>query len=272
MNIILHIASLHKSLPKLLAITCLTALLACGGGSGDDDSSGLSNNACGVVGLNSRIINGTECSNSQNSGIVRIFIDNGEGLCTGTMITPTQVLTAAHCFDGSTDSASIVIGDDVASGTRIFATGVVPHPGYKSSDDNTFDLAVLNLSSPANLATLPIVIGRSVADGDVVSIFGFGTDENENPNAVLKSGEMKISEVRDLQIGAAFNGDGSNTCFGDSGGPLLLGHNQRIGIVGILSFGTREDCREGDTSFFTNVQADSILQFLSQVAPAAEII
>ena len=273
MNIILQITKLHKAFLLVLLIG-LSSLLACSGGSDDNDSGGgLSTNACGVVGLNSRIINGTECTETQNSGIVRVIIDNGQGLCSGTMITPTQVLTASHCFDSGTQSASIIIGDNVLNGTRIFATSVARHPAFSSSASNNFDVAILNLERAANLATLPIVIGRSAIEGEVASIFGFGQDEDDgNPTAALMSGEMRISGVSELQIAANFSGEGSNTCFGDSGGPLIIANNQRVGIAGVLSFGTTDDCLAGDTSVFTNLQAAGVLQFITQIAPAAEFI
>ena len=96
---------------KFLALALLVSLVACtkgGDDDDDDDSSGPRTNACSVLGLNARIINGTECSTS-NSPVVELEMVDTFGqvaLCSGTMITKDDVLFAAHCLPAGPFSAS----------------------------------------------------------------------------------------------------------------------------------------------------------------------
>jgi secreted trypsin-like serine protease len=258
----------------LVFIALSLFLSSCGGGGGDgNDASGggdgLSNNACETLGLNARIINGTECSTS-DSPVVRITLlfNNGSGAsCSGTMLTQTHVLSAAHCFTAEVRSASIT-----ANGRRIDGVRYFRHPGYTPTSQALFkDVAVLELGSNAGLPTVPLMVSSSVESGDVVKIFGFGLDENGNSGA-LRSGEMRVSDVTTDHLISSFGGDGSNHCSGDSGGPAIFAGKNGIGIVGIISSGFLKECGVGDTSLFANTQSAEYLNFIRQTVPGAALL
>ena len=162
---------------KLIISICVASsfLLSACGGSSSSDSSGsssasLSSNACGTIGLNTRVINGSECEGLSKSPVVRIvtaYASGGVATCSGTMITQTEVLTAGHCiinFHDFSDPATLaaVITGDVGSARSISVTSYAWHPGLRfeenGEDTNTFnDIAVLYLAEPANLPVLPIL-------------------------------------------------------------------------------------------------------------------
>lgn len=279
---------------KILLIALCLLCIACTSSGGDDDNgsggndnggdNNLSTNACSSLGLssrsytrtvNGRIINGTACSEN-NSPVVEIILtlpDGREGTCTGNMITATDVLTAAHCF--FENPVRVVVS---ASGVNISASRVISHPDV-SIDSSGYvynDAAIIKLSAPAGLPTLPIVASRSPAVGEEIKIFGYGITEDQslvnNTTGTLRSGEMLISDVDENFVDADFDGDGSNTCSGDSGGPALLELNGQIGIVGLLSTGAILECTTGDTSRFTNTQSQSVLNFITINAPGARFI
>jgi len=256
---------------------CLTALAAgCGGGGGDGDggSSGLSTNECGRLGLTAKIINGTECADTGSPVVlIQLYLGNGTlALCSGTMVTPTQVLTAAHCFtSGDVQAASIS-----ENGREVFARSVAVHPGVdEDASGNIFnDAAILNLERTVSLRTLPVIASAKVESGDTIAIYGYGLDQ-DGELGVLRSGSMLVSEVTPNHIFSFFEGDGSNTCQGDSGGPAIITTSVNgaavTGVVGMTSTGTVVGCGEGDLSLFANAQESSILNFIRQQAPGTDI-
>lgn len=276
----MNIKLIRKSFQFLILISIIALLSACGGGGGGDDegsSGGLSTNACGVLGVNSRIINGTACSNSEQTPVVRVFILQRNGNfseCSGTMITANQVLTASHCVLNNMERFGIFVGDDFNNPTVIDGSSFISHPSVVDIEDGFLlnDLAVMTLNRNAGLPTLPILLSKELSKGDVFSIFGFGVDDSGDVSDFLRSGEMKIEETTPDIIFALFNGEGSNTCEGDSGGPIVSSFNGVSGIIGVTSAGVNQDCQPDDVSIFANIQSNSAISFINEVAPGAQIL
>jgi secreted trypsin-like serine protease len=259
---------------RFLALAFL-ALSACSSGGDDSD---LRTDACSTLGLQSRIINGTECSES-NSPVVRINLLNADGsgaLCSGTMITADDVLTAAHCVVTS----RVVAASVRVNGAEVPVARIFPHPDVRFDQEALAifnDVAILQLANPVNLPTVPLLLSRDVESGDRFSIFGYGKDDNGNLD-VLRSGDSRADTVTDQHIFAAFDGeDGSNSCNGDSGGPAVEtveGDNGQTltGIVGVVSSGNNPTCMAGDVSLYANIQGQSLRDFILSVVPDANVI
>ena len=216
-----------------------------------------------------RIINGMAASTQEFPWAVFIrFNVGGETFrCTGSVIKPRFVLTAAHCAISNgrvldAGAYTVIVGrddvNDASTGRAIGVVKVTPHPDYYARNAAAGnDLAVLELAEPVNQTPATMVAPGYYSSTAPAAAVGWGRTEQGTSSDALKAAVLWLYQdgicLASGAYGTEFDGrimlcagtlDGSaDTCFGDSGGPLMvLDEARNWKLVGVTSFGPPGRC------------------------------
>lgn len=179
------------------------------------------------------------------AGLVIFRGDGAVGLCSGTLVTPDVIVTAAHCL---LDGPARVVAAFFADGATEVDYDVVAyaiHPDFDPAVLAYADIALVAVDRPvAGVPPMPLAAAkpRPRTRGIIV---GYGQDEAGNVGA-KEMGTVRLKPCprifRRAGIGRGqLAGSlcwrprkrGHDTCQGDSGGPLIIGGD----VAGVTSGG-----------------------------------
>ena len=236
------------------------------------------------------IVNGTNTGSAYPSVGALLYDFNKDGVlngddedCTGSLISPTVFLTAAHCvefFPAGTQLYVSFAPDLYAKGIKVIpATGWAYDPQYGHDQANLHDLAVLVLPAAATRGMTPYRLptageldalqAQGGLNGAIFINVGYGTSASRTGVPSFDyDGKRKTSEsvymgLQQYWLGLLMNtaatGLGGD-CYGDSGGPKFLKTNPGV-VYATVTTGDY-NCRA--TTWDYRTDTDAARAFLGQ--------
>jgi hypothetical protein len=199
--------------------------------------------------------------------------------CSGTLIGPNIVVTAAHCVDGGC-TGRVYIGNtssNPGAGKVVSVRESLIHPDYNRFTSKN-DIAVLILDESVDVTPRRIATSDEIDQAYFVQLAGFGLTEFGTSGLKMKvqcviatTGccETEPQDKFGCHEGLEFvaGGNALDSCNGDSGGPAYVRVGDEWRLAGATSRATRNFTRPcGDGGIYTRV--DRYVDWIQQVAAA----
>lgn len=183
-----------------------------------------------------QITNGALDNDDRDLGVVGLET-NVLPYCSGTLIAPRVVLTAAHCVVDHPPTRVFVGTQPGVDGMTVAVVDVRVEPSFDRASLRG-DVAALRLDRPIDAASWPVLPAEDAAalDGGELRLVGFGrTSAADTALPRKRTGAASIASVAAASF--EFAPSPSQTCAGDSGGPAFLTVGGVEYLAGVTSSG-----------------------------------
>lgn len=214
---------------------------------------------------NAPVVGGTTARN--DTAVVALTMRSGTTYCSGTLVSPRVIVTAAHCVYRVEPPAKIFFGTDpAADGLFMKVRLAIAHPDY--ARNKLADIGLVILERPVTIKPMLLPDGdlTNPALAGMIRLVGFGDREPEDyygPTGVKFNREVPLTRVEGY-----FLEYGVGACRGDSGGPTLARDSDGTErLVGVISRGDPE-CMINGYSTRVDLYRDWIASWIASADPA----
>ncbi len=195
------------------------------------------------------IVNGDTTSDYDEVVLLYMTDSSGRqgGMCTGSVINESWVLTASHCVKDSSgfeiDVIYVIFADSMNSAEEsdvVRASDWYAHPDYNTRTGEN-DIALIKMAKKVEGPFMRIA-GEDFSRqdrGEDFRLVGFGatSDNDSSSNPKKREADVPLYDYEDLLLYTYDPDDDQNACYGDSGGPMMrLYDDGSFAVAGVMDF------------------------------------